>query len=157
MIAHGRAHEAWQRLMPVAQPREEKPASERTNVVPRRICGQSVAPEADAVGGIDLADATADGPKMTLILRLEGSALREPFGHATHELHLFHDVLRLQLTLAQPGKLISGIGRQERRNAQRPGTQVRVAEMVHACMIAPTPATMFQGPEDGNGPHSAED
>ncbi|QUW84413.1 hypothetical protein SMIR_39165 [Streptomyces mirabilis] len=48
---------------------------------------------------------------MTLILRLEGSALREPFGHAAHELHLFNDVLRLQLTLAQPGKLILGVGR----------------------------------------------
>ncbi|MET7979926.1 hypothetical protein ABZW44_44500 [Streptomyces mirabilis] len=48
---------------------------------------------------------------MTLILRLEGSALREPFGYAAHELHLFNDVLRLQLTLAQPGKLILGVGR----------------------------------------------
>ncbi|MBJ6636857.1 hypothetical protein H4K36_00745 [Streptomyces sp. DHE7-1] len=90
------------------------------------------------MGAIDLADATADGPKVTLILRLEGSADREPFGHAAHELHLFNDVLRFQLTLAQPGKLISGVGRQERRDAQRPGAQVRVAEMVHACMIAPS-------------------
>ncbi|MGW4567499.1 hypothetical protein ACWEN3_35645 [Streptomyces sp. NPDC004561] len=51
-------------------------------VVPRRICGQRVVPEADAAGGIDLAEATTDGPKMTQILRLEGSPLRESFGDA---------------------------------------------------------------------------
>ncbi|MGK5695088.1 hypothetical protein ACSNOJ_19650 [Streptomyces sp. URMC 128] len=64
MVARVRAHGAWQWLTPVAQRREEKLTGERTDVVPRRICGQGVAPEADVAGGIHLAKATADGPKI---------------------------------------------------------------------------------------------
>ncbi len=95
MVARVRAHGTWQWLTPVAQPREEKLAGERTYAVPRRICGQGVAPEADAAGDIDLAEATAKGPKTTQILGLEDAALRESFGDAADELHLFNNVLRL--------------------------------------------------------------
>lgn len=93
-------------------------------------------PEADAAGVIDLAEATPDCPKIAQIHGLEDSALRESFGDAAEELHLFNDALRLQLALAQPCKLIPGVGCQEGHKAQRPGAQVRVAEMVHACRIA---------------------
>lgn len=155
MVARVCAHGTWQWLMPVAQPREEKLAGERAYVVPRRVCGQGVVPEADAAGGIDLAEATADGPKITEILGFEGSALRQSFGDAAEELRLLDDVLRFQLTLPQPGKLILGVGCQEGHEAQRPGVQVRVAEMVHPCRIARAPATMFDGMEGGNGRRGA--
>ncbi|WP_434587254.1 hypothetical protein [Streptomyces sp. A5-4] len=39
-----------------------------------------------------------------------GSGCLQSFGEATEELHFFHDVLRLHLALAQPGKPILGVG-----------------------------------------------
>jgi hypothetical protein len=110
VVARVWAHGTWQWLTPVAQPCEEKLAGKRTYVVPRRICGQGVAPESDAAGGIDLTEATTDCVKVAQIFGLEDSAFRESFADAAEELHLFNDVLRLQLTLAQPGKLPLGVG-----------------------------------------------
>ncbi|MEV6574277.1 hypothetical protein [Streptomyces sp. NPDC051577] len=110
MAAHLRAQGAWQWLTPVAQRCEEEAAGERTDVVPSLICGQGVGPEADAAGSVDLAEATAKSPKIAQILGLEGSALRQPLGDAAEKLHLLDNVLRLQLTPAQPGKLILGVG-----------------------------------------------
>ncbi|MFF3459715.1 hypothetical protein ACFYXH_36550 [Streptomyces sp. NPDC002730] len=153
MIVRVRVHGAWQRLTPVAQRREEKPAGEGTYVVPRRIRGQGGAPEAGATGGIDLAEATADGLKIALIPAFEDSALREPFGDAAEELDLFNDGLRIKLTLADPDKLILGAGCEEGHPTQRPGTHVHVAEMVHTCMIAlGSRRIVFDGKEGGQWP-----
>ncbi|WP_375256583.1 hypothetical protein [Streptomyces sp. PKU-EA00015] len=145
-------HGAWQWLTPVAKRREEKLAGERTYFVPRWICGQGVAPKTGAAGGIDLTETTADGLKTTQILGCEGSSPRESFGDAAEEFHLFDDGLRLQLTLAQPGNLILGLGCKEGHKAQCPGAQVRVAEMVHACRIASgSRQTVLDSTEGRNG------
>jgi hypothetical protein len=149
VVASVPAHGAWQRLTPVAQRREEKLAGERAYFVPRRIGGQGVAPEVGAAGGIDPAEATADGLKIAQILGFKGSTLRQSFGDAAEELHLFDDGLRPQLTLAHPGKLILGLGCEECHKSQRPRAQVRVAEMVHTCRMAPDyRQTVFADPSD---------
>lgn len=123
VVARVRMHGTWHRLTPVAQRREEKLAGEKTNLAPRRIPGcQGVAPEAGAGGGIDLAEATADGPKIQQLLGFEDSALCQSLGDTAEELHLFNDGLRLQLTFAQPGKLILGVGCEESHQPHRPGT-----------------------------------
>lgn len=80
-----------------------------TPAVPRRICGQGVVPAADAADGIDLTEATVQGPKFAQILGLEGSALREAFGGAAEQLHLPNDIFSLLLVVPQPGKLILGV------------------------------------------------
>lgn len=139
-VARVRVEGAWQWLTPVAQRREEKLAGERTYCVPHRICDQGVGPEGDAAYGLglSLSEATADGLKIPEILGFEGSALRESLGDAAEEFHLFNDRLCLQLPFTQPGKLSLRVGCEESRKTQRPSTQVRVAEKIHACRIAPS-------------------
>jgi hypothetical protein len=46
-----------------------------------------------------------------------------------------------------------GVGCEEGHPSQRPGTQVRIAEMVHTCRIAPTSSqTVFDGAEGRRWP-----
>lgn len=121
-VACVRVHGTWHRLTPIAQRREEELAGEKTYLAPRRVRGcQGVAPETGTAGGIDLAEATADGPKIQQLLGFEDSALCQPFGDVAEEFHLFDDGLRLQLTLAQPGKLIVGVGCDESHQPHRQG------------------------------------